>query len=199
MTPEEFDSLPESAFDDRYRYELIHGVLVVVPPPGAAERSPNDELAFLLRLYRGTHPQGAALDETLPEQTIAAGALRRRCDRAIWTGLGRVPDLEKDIPSIVIEFVSATGRDRRRDYEEKLREYAALGISEYWIIDRFRRIMTVYRNGSGGVTTLVVAESDSYQTDLLPGFVLPLARLLSRADAWPRKKRAKRPPAPGAE
>src|SRR4051812_49283284 len=99
MTPEEFDSIPEAEWDGRYRYELIRGVLVVVPPPAAAERGPNDDLGFLLRLYRETHPQGAALDETLPEQTVVTVADRRRCDRAIWTGLGRTPDPERDVPS----------------------------------------------------------------------------------------------------
>lgn len=199
MTPEEFDALPASAFDRRYRYELIHGVLVVVPPPDAGERSPNDELGFLLRLYRNTDPQGVALDETLPEQTIAAGTLRRRCDRAIWAGLGRLPDLSRDIPTIAIEFVSSKSVDRRRDYEEKLREYLAAGVREYWIIDRFRRMMAVYRAGPDGPAALIIKEADAYQTDLLPGFVLPLARLLAKADDWQPKKRPRRPPAGGAQ
>jgi hypothetical protein len=59
--------------------------------------------------------------------------------------------------------------------------------------------MLVHQNRPAGVTTLVVAEVGSYQTDLLPGFVLPLARLLARADDWPHKTRKRRPPAPGAE
>jgi Uma2 family endonuclease len=200
MTPEEFDDRPEWHWDDRFRYELIRGILVVTPIAGPAERDPEDYLGYLLRLHQETHPQGSAIDATLFEQYLAVGGDRRRCDRAIWTGLGRLPDLEKDIPSIVIEFVSASRRDRLRDYEEKLREYTALGVKEYWIIDRFRRIMTVHQNRPAGVATLVVAEAGSYQTDLLPGFVLPLARLLARADDWPRKTtRKRRPPAPGAE
>ncbi len=56
MTPEEFDATPERAFDDRYRYELIRGVLVVTPPPGSGERGPNDELGYLLRLLQGDQP-----------------------------------------------------------------------------------------------------------------------------------------------
>ena len=199
MTPEEFDDRPEWHWDDRFRYELIRGILVVTPIAGPAERSPNDELGHLIRLHRDSHPQGSVIDETLPEQPLPVGDERRRCDRAIWTGLGRLPDLEKDIPSIVIEFVSASRRDRLRDYEEKLREYTALGVKEYWIIDRFRRIMMVHQNRPAGVATFVVAEAESYQTDALPGFVLPLARLLARADDWPRKKRTRRRPAPGAE
>jgi Uma2 family endonuclease len=146
MTPEEFDALEPEDFVDHYRYELIRGVLVVTPHAGTAERDPNEELGYLLRRYRDDHPQGSALDQTLPEQTIPTTLNRRRADRAIWVGLGRIPDEEKDIPAIVVEFVSASRRDHRRDYEEKLQEYLAAGVREYWIIDRFRRIMTVNRN-----------------------------------------------------
>ena len=58
----------------------------------------------------------------------------------------------------------------------------AAGVKEYWIIDRFRRIMTVYRKGLGGPTYEIVTETQCYQTALLPGFVLPLSRLLGKAD-----------------
>ena len=71
MAPEEFDALPESCWDDRYRYELIRGVLVVTPPPGGGEHNPNDDLGYLLRLHQESHPQGSVIDLTLPEQTIA--------------------------------------------------------------------------------------------------------------------------------
>lgn len=199
MTPAEFDALPAEAFDRRYRYELIHEVLVVVPPPGNAEVDPNQDLGYLLLLYRDSDLRGSVIDKTLPEQMIPTTTQRRRCDRAIWTGLGRVPDPDTDIPSIVIEFVSDTARERRRDYEEKLREYLAAGVREYWIIDRFRRMMTVYRVGPDGPVTLTVNAQDTYQTDLLPGFVLPLARLLAKADDWQPKKRPRRPPAEGAK
>ncbi|MEO6808693.1 MAG: Uma2 family endonuclease [Isosphaeraceae bacterium] len=197
MTAEEFDALPESAFVDHYRYELIRGVLVVTPPAGNAEVDPNEELGYLLRLYREFHPQGSSLDVTLSEQTLATTPNRRRCDRAIWVGLGRTPDLERDFPAIVIEFVSAARRDHRRDYEEKLGEYLAADVREYWIIDRFQRIMTVHCNQADGVVTLIVKEAESYQTDLLPGFSMPLARLLAKADLWPKKRR--RPPVGGAQ
>jgi Uma2 family endonuclease len=198
MTPEEFDAIPPHRWDDRYRYELIRGVLVVSPFAGIAERGPNDYLGFLLWQYQETHPQGSALDATAPEQALFTTTNRRRCDRAIWTGLGRPPVEEKDVPSIAVEFVSASRRDVARDYEEKRDEYLAHGVREYWVIDRFRRIMTVYKPGPGGFVSRVVGEAESYQTELLPGFDLPLARLLAKADQWPRKRRRK-PPARGAE
>ena len=190
MTPQEFDAIPPERCTRGFRYELINGVLVVSPYPGNGEISPNEELGYMLRLYRDDPAHGTALDETLPEQTVYSQN-RRRCDRAIWVGLGRTPDPEKDIPAIVVEFVSASRRDRRRDYEVKLGEYMAHGVREYWIVDRFRRTLSVYRNTPTGSVERIVTEAEDYRTDLLPGFSLPLARLLAKADQWPSKRRRK--------
>src|SRR5262249_50543133 len=114
--------------------------------------------------------------------------------------LGRTPDEAKDIPSIVVEFVSKRRRDAVRDYEAKRDEYLAAGVREYWVIDRFRRLMTVYRRGVAGPTCDIVTESQTYRTDLLPGFVLPLSRVLAKADQWKRSpgrsKSSHKPDAP---
>jgi Uma2 family endonuclease len=182
MTPEEFDGI--ESYDELYRYELIHGVLVVNPIPSAAEVGPNELLGRWLGNYGEEHVQGKALDATLPERYVRTTDNRRRADRVIWAGLGRVPNPATDVPTIVVEFVSAGRRDWRRDYMEKRREYREVGVREYWIIDRFRRTLTVYRNQHAGETELVIAEGDVYRTDLLPGFELPLARLLAAADQW---------------
>ncbi len=180
MTPEEFDETPE--WDENYIYELIHGVLIVNPIPSALERRPNDELGRCLGNYRELHPQGSALNLTLYEHYVPSSTSRRRADRLIWAGLGRIPDWKHELPTIAVEFVSATARDRRRDYEEKRREYMALGIKEYWIIDRFRRQMTVIRKQAKKTQEIMIQEHEVYRTPLLPGFELPLARLLAVAD-----------------
>jgi Uma2 family endonuclease len=179
MTPEEFDEVEE--YDDEFRYELIHGILVVTPVPLAQETGPNEKLGQWLLNYRDQHPQGGCLDYTLIEQYVQTADSRRRADRLIWVGLGRLPRVKQDRPAIVVEFVSASKRDRRRDYVEKRAEYLALGIPEYWIFDRFRRTLTVCRPGS---EDLKVTEGETYRTPLLPGFELPLAPLLAAADMW---------------
>lgn len=181
LSPEEFDAVDE--WDELYNYELVHGVLVVAPPPDIGEREPNEQLGHLLRSYKEQHPQGTALDLTVSEQSIRTPESRRRADRVIWTGLGRIPNTRRDQPTIVIEFVSASKRDFQRDYVIKRDEYLQAGVSEYWIIDRFRRRMTVIRGGTDPVTEIVISEQDTYSTPLLPGFVLPLAQLLAVADA----------------
>lgn len=181
MTSEEFDAVED--YDRDYRYELIHAVVIVNPIPGGGQNSPNDELGYLLRRYAEDHPQGSVIDETLPEQYVyVATSTRRIADRLVWTGLGHPPDLRRDIPTIAIEFNSRRRRDRRRDYEEKRDEYLSLGIKEYWVIDRFRRTMTVFR----GTEEIVVKETETYTTARLPGFELPVGKLLSFADRYPQ-------------
>ena len=181
LSPEEFDAVEEC--DELYNYELVHGVLIVAPPPAIGEREPNDQLGYLLRFYKAQHPQGAALDLTVPEHLIRTPDSRRRADRVIWTGLGRIPNTRQDQPSIAIEFVSASKRDFQRDYLDKRDEYLRAGVLEYWIIDRFRRRMTVVQGGSDPVTEIVITEQEMYTTPLLPGFELLLAQLLAVADA----------------
>ena len=92
--------------DDAERYQRVgldfldarkHEVIV-----GVAEGDPNEDLGYLHRLYKETHPDGSALDCTLPEKTVPTTANRRRCDRAIWAGLGRLPDTETDVPTIAV-------------------------------------------------------------------------------------------------
>lgn len=178
MTPEEFDTAAE--WDPDYRYELVNGVLIVSPPADIGERRPSEYLGHLLLKYQEGHPLGYSLDGSVFEETVATAVGRRRMDRAIWAGLGRPPRKLRDIPTIAVEFVSDSSRDRKRDYVHKRQEYDEIGVREYWVIDRFRRQMTVFR----GPDTHIVPDTEVYRTDLLPGFELPLAKLFSEADAW---------------
>jgi Uma2 family endonuclease len=199
MTPEEFDAISYDQCDDRYRYELIRGVFVVSPMAGRSEMSPNDFLGYHLWNYHVSHPQGSILDDTCVEFELPLGENRRRCDRAIWLAQDKPPE-ETDFPTIVVEFVSSRKRDFIRDYETKRDEYLAAGIREYWIIDRFRRTMTVFKPGAEGPVSVVVQENETYQTELLPGFALPLASLFARSDRLCKATRTRRkPPAQGAE
>jgi Uma2 family endonuclease len=186
MTLDEFDN---AEFEEGFRYELLHGVLVVTPPPLEEERDANEDLGHWLRSYRDSHAQGSALDLTLPEHNLRTKTQNRRCDRAIWTGLGRRPRTRgparhRDLPSIVVEFPSSRPADQRRDYQEKRVEYRELGIQEYWIIDRYRRTLTVYSWRGKRWISRKIAESETYTTRLLPGFLLELKKLLAVSDKY---------------
>jgi Uma2 family endonuclease len=180
MTPRQFD---RAEFVEGWRYELINGVLVVSSTPSLNERDPNQALGRWLLNYQETHPQGSALDFTIHEHTVVTGRNRRRADRVIWAGLGRLPRPD-DVPSVVAEFVSAGKRNLIRDYEAKRDEYLASGVQEYWVIDRFQRTLTVFTRHGRRTRKRVFHEDEVYVTDLLPGFELPLARLFALANRW---------------
>jgi Uma2 family endonuclease len=180
MTPGEFDAIED--WDENYRYELIHGVLVVSAIPLPQERGPNELLGHWLWKYKEDHPSGSALDYTIFHEYVRGEDTRRIADRLIWAGLGRMPNRRRDPATIAVEFVSAGRRNFQRDYVAKRAEYMKVGIKEYWIIDRFQRTLTVIHNRPEGPPEEVIKEGQNYQTPLLPGFVLPLSELLQAAD-----------------
>jgi Uma2 family endonuclease len=188
MTPEEFDAV--TRFVEDYRFELVHGVVIATRlPTDYANSDMNGELGHVLRSHQYSHPEGGRMDCTLYSEYLRFSDNRRCADRAVWIGLGRVPDPEKDVPTIVAEFVSKSARDRARDYEEKRRDYLNLGISEYWVIDRFHRTMTVFRRPPAQPPEQVFDAAATYRTPLLPGFELPLSKLFTRADYWKRPRK----------
>ncbi len=180
LSPAEFDA---AEFKEGWRYELIHGVLVVTPPPGRRERDPNEELGHWLRQYQEQHPEGANLDLTISEETLHTATERRRADRAIWAGLGRLPE-EGEPPTLVVELVSPGRQDRHRDSVGKRDTYLDAGVREYWIVDPKERAMTVHPRQEGDWHTRRIGTEATYTTRFLPGFVLPVGRLLSLAARW---------------
>ncbi len=187
LTTEEFD---RARFVAGWRYELINEVLVVSPIPSRNERDPNDELGFSLRAYKQFHTQGSALDATLAEETIETKKNRRRADRVIWAGLGHLPGPHEP-PTIIIELVSKGKINQERDYVAKRAEYREIGVKEYWIVDRFSKTMTVCRFAADREQEqeLVIAADQTYSTTLLPGYELPLRRLLELAEQWGQKQK----------
>ena len=183
MTPEEYEALPPEEWERGYRYEVIHGVLVVSPPAGESHQSPNEYLGHLLLTYKEQHANGMLLDRATFEKQVRTSAGFRVCDRALWIGFGRKIKVRKDVPTIIIEFVSKGKRAYLRDYDEKRNEYLTIGVKEYWVIDRFREQMTVYFAPPATPDHRVVARSEKiYATPLLPGFELPLDKLLTLAE-----------------
>ena len=185
LTTDEFD---RARFKEGWRYELINEVLVVSPIPSRSERDPNEELGYSLRGYQASQPHGSSLDLTLAEETIETKTNRRRADRVIWAGLGRLPGPEEP-PTIVIEFVSKGRINRERDFVAKRFEYREIGVKQYWIIDRFTMTMTVCIFAAEGDQERVITADQTYTTPLLPGYELPLQRLLELAARWARKRK----------
>ena len=82
----------------------------------------------------------------------------------------------------MMEVVSPDPKDRHRDYDEKLADYAAAGISEYWIIDADQKLVSVYRLTSGQYVLHGQFQPGNQATSvLLPGFTIEVKALLARS------------------
>lgn len=84
-----------------------------------------------------------------------------------------------DAAELVMEVVSED--DPKRDYIDKREDYAAAGVPEYWIVDRFKNqiIVLALVNGSY-VEHGVFARGQSATSRLLPGFVISVDVMMSQ-------------------
>lgn len=89
-------------------------------------------------------------------------------------------------PSIVVEVLSPQPRDVRRDAIEKLREYAAFGVTYYWLVDPVARTLEVRElHPEGRHVVLLSAADGSHEVPGCEGLVLDLDALWAEADRMP--------------
>ena len=117
---------------------------------------------------RNPIPRARRSTSTLAEETIETRKNRRRADRVIWAGLGRLPG-PHEAPTIVIEFVSEGKVNQERDYVVKRAEYREIGVKEYWIIDRFAKTMTVHIFGGERDEELMIPASQDLRDSQASG------------------------------
>jgi Uma2 family endonuclease len=173
-----------------YRYELSRGVITVSDIPSPAHFCQLDEIRQqLFRFELGTAVHLWVLGAGECKLLVPTRKSERHPDAAIY--LTGPPNNDNTvwriwIPEIVIEVVSE--ESAWQDYEEKPEDYLALGVREYWIIDRERREMLARRWWLGLWAERVVRVPDCYRTPLLPGFELNLAPVFAAADFTPRRR-----------
>jgi Uma2 family endonuclease len=90
-----------------------------------------------------------------------------------------------DGADLVMEVVSGDPKDRARDYDDKLADYAESEIAVYWIVDP-ERVVIVHQLQDGkyfphGQYT----DGDEAISPLLPGFAIDVGALFSEIDNVP--------------
>lgn len=117
---------------------------------------------------------------------------------ALRAGLGRKPDISVFLPGgavpprrgpgrappdIVVEVISSTPRDVRRDRIEKAQEYASFGVRYYWLVDPDARTLEVFRlEPSGYYLRLLAASEGTIDAPGCDGLRIDLAAMWSKID-----------------
>ena len=138
-TEEEFLELDH----DNQPRELCEGYLEVLPMPTGLHQRISRFLLYAIETYlRANNLGGELLYSPLPTH-ILPGIIRE--PDIIYLNAAQSAAMEKypDEVDVVMEIVSDSPSDRKRDYITKRREYARAGILEYWIVDPQEELITV--------------------------------------------------------
>ena len=95
----------------------------------------------------------------------------------IWISQSRLAQLVDDSghltgsPELIVEVLSMSEKDKKRDRETKLQLYSERGVYEYWIADREEQAIEIYRRENGSLTkVMTLCKEDQLASPLLPGF-----------------------------
>ncbi|AUT04542.1 hypothetical protein CLI64_27810 [Nostoc sp. CENA543] len=146
-TPLKVNTLEEYLnFDDGtdHRYELEDGVLLEMPP-GTGKHEAIITL-LLIRFFLEIQKMGLPLQPRPNGTEVLTNKQPRRPDVCVITNeqaksIERTSAILTTPPPLLVEVVSPESVER--DYIQKTAEYAAIGVSEYWIVDPLENKVTV--------------------------------------------------------
>jgi Uma2 family endonuclease len=91
-----------------------------------------------------------------------------------------------DGADLVMEVVSDDPKDRQRDYEQKLLDYAEAKVGEYWIVDFERQVVIVHRlEGEQYAVHGQFTRGQQATSVLLSGFGVDVSALFAVAEEIP--------------
>lgn len=170
------------------QYELVAGELVAMPP----ESPKNVQIAiFLLSQFLKFVPLNRLSNKA---EIVVSG----------WRATTRIPDLvvltdelaatlqsatrstitlDMPPPALVVEVVSPGKVNEDRDYRYKRSEYAARGISEYWIVNPQTNKVSVLTLIEGLYEEMIFAGSTAIASNTFPQLQLTAQQVLTAGES----------------
>ncbi len=168
-TLSDLEGLPDTGS----RYEIVAGELIVTRAPHLDHQ---DVIGLIYaRLLAWSLENGSGKPYLTP------GLIFSQTDAVIpdliWISHQRRQQILDDAghlngpPELVIEVLSRSESDRRRDRQTKLKLYSVQGVSEYWIVDHQQQQIEIYQRSQGALEkSRTLFPSDRISSSLLPGF-----------------------------
>lgn len=180
MGADDYLALP----DDGFRYELVHGVVVMTPSPEFDHQDVRGEIEYQLRAH--VHRTrcgwvGSEVDVRLSARLVY------RPDLLFINGKSH-PRRPKRIdfpPDLVVEVLSPS--TTAFDLETKRTDYEGKGVLEYWIVDPKDGAITFFRLERGRYLEVKPVRG-KFASKAVPGFRLDLKPVRAASEE------AQRPP-----
>ena len=158
--------------EDRNRYELFDGELVMTPSPAARHQEIVGKLHVLLAIYVQNNSLGkvyvAPLDAIFDPYNVLQPDI-------LYVSRERVPEIVKEriqgAPDVVVEVLSPS--TFYNDLRRKMTVYSQFGVQEYWIVDPEMQTIELYtRQGDKLRSATKFSSGETFESPLLPGFRL---------------------------
>jgi Uma2 family endonuclease len=179
LTAADLAVLPSELPSGTVRYELHHGVLVTMPPPGDIHGAVESNLSYHLKGQGERRGLGKARSSDVgivlarnPDHVDGADAVFITNARL---PIRRTPEgYLETIPELIVEVRSKN--DTLAALERKAQDYLQAGAVVVWVVDPINRIVVEYRQG---VTSRTYAEDETLTVpDLIPGFAVVVRDVL---------------------
>lgn len=168
--------------DNGDRYEIIEGELFVTRAPHLGHQDVAGAIYATLLQW--------SLSSGLGKPFIAPGVIFSESNAVIpdliWISHPRKEQLMDHAghltgaPELIVEVLSQTEKDKKRDKETKLKLYSVWGVLEYWIADREQEVIEVYSREYGVLKKAkTLYKQDTLTSSILPGFSCELASIFT--------------------
>lgn len=174
------------AYDDGTgnRYELVDGELVLMPPESILNS--DISMRLLLELAKSVPFHLLKYKEIMIEVSGRRAKVRipdllvlgEECRAALETTKRGTITHDMPPPLIAIEVVSPGVKNQIRDYRFKRSEYAARGITEYWIVDPVQNKITVLSLVEGFYEESIYIRDDVIKSGVIPEIKIKVSDIL---------------------
>jgi len=163
---------------DGYRYELVKGELIQMPPAGNIHGKRTMRLGWRLARHVEANDLGVVFAAETGFMLATDPDTVRAPDVAFVTKtrieeVGEFEGFWPGAPDLAVEVISPG--DSYTEVEEKVEEYLNAGVRAVWVVNPRRRTITIYRS----LTDItILTENDTLDGgDIIPGFSCRVAEV----------------------